>query len=105
MTLEQRIAALEAWIGELADRLVALERRQDQQTADNDLRHDNLQEMKEGLEVLEKQTPVNSATREVMWQRIEALEGAPSEGELPPVMADILRRLAVLEERVRWQRS
>jgi len=59
-----------------------------------------MREMKEGMEALDEQTPANSATREVMWRRIEALEGAPSE-ELPPLMAQLLRRLAALEERLR----
>ena len=70
------------------------------QTSNEQLHRRDLQEMKEGVEALEEQTPVNSATREVMWQRIEALEGAGSE-ELPPLIAAIHRRLAALEERVR----
>jgi hypothetical protein len=100
MTPENRVAALEVLVDKILQRLVALERRIDRQATDEELDRRTMQEMKKGVEALEDQTPVNSATREVMWQRIEALEGAPSE-ELPPMMADIMRRLAALEERVR----
>jgi chromosome condensin MukBEF ATPase and DNA-binding subunit MukB len=100
MPLEKRLAALESLVGGLSDRLVALERLMGHQTSNEQLHRLNLQEMKEGVEALEEQTPVNSATREVMWQRIEALEGAGSE-ELPPLVAAIHRRLAALEERLR----
>ena len=100
MTLEQRAAALEALVERISQRLVALERRMDHQTSNEDLHHSGMREMKKGIDALEKQTPVNSASREVMWRRIEALEGAPSE-DVSPMMADILRRLARLEERIR----
>jgi hypothetical protein len=100
MTLDQRTAALEALVEEMAQRLAALEQRMEQQTSNEELQRDDMREMKAGMEVLDQQTPANSATREVMWRRIEALEGAPSE-ELPPLMAQLLRRLAALEERFR----
>jgi hypothetical protein len=100
MTFEERAAALEALIEEFSQRLVALERRMDHQTSDEGLGRDRMQKLASGLEMLEKQTPVNSASREVMWRRIEALEGAPSE-QMPPVLAEILRRLAAIEERSR----
>jgi uncharacterized protein YaaN involved in tellurite resistance len=100
LTLEKRVAALEALVEGISQRLVALERQAGHQTSIEQLRHHNMHEMKEGVEALEKQTPINSATREVMWRRIEALEGAGSE-ELPPLIAEIHRRLAALEERIR----
>src|SRR5688572_15807928 len=100
MTLENRIAALEALMEGVSQRLMALERRMDLQTVNKDLGQGEMQDLKKGMEALEKQTPVNSASREVMWRRIEALEGAPSE-DLPPMMAEMLRRLAAVEERVR----
>ncbi len=100
MTIEKQAAGLEARVEALSQRLVALERRIDYQTANEDLHHSKMQEMKEGMEALEEQTPVNSATREVMWRRIEALEGMPGEA-LPPMLSAILRRLAALEERFR----
>jgi len=100
MTLEQRTAALEARVEGISQRLAALERRMEDQTSNEEVRRDDMREMKEGMEALDEQTPANSATREVMWRRIEALEGAPSE-ELPPLMAQLLRRLAALEERIR----
>jgi hypothetical protein len=100
MTLEKRTAALEALVEGISQRLAALERRMEQQTSNEELRRHDMREMKVGMDALEEQTPANSATREVMWRRIEALEGAPSE-ELPPLMAQLLRRLAALEERFR----
>jgi hypothetical protein len=100
MTFDQRAAALEALVEGISQRLAALERRWDQQTSDEELGHDEMQKLATGLEMLEKQTPVNSASREVMWQRIEALEGAPSE-QMPPLLDGILRRLAAIEERLR----
>jgi hypothetical protein len=100
MTWEERVAALEALVEGMSQRLLSLERRIDHQASHEEQHHSNLREMREGIEALEEQTPANSATREVMWRRIEALEGAPSE-DLPPMMADILRRLAALEERKR----
>ncbi len=101
MTIEKRAAALELLVEEISQRLVALERRMDHQVSNVELHRLKMREMEDGVEALEGQTPVNSATREVMWRRIEALEGTPSEEELPPMMAAILRRLAVLEERIR----
>lgn len=101
MILEKRTAALEAQVEGIWQRLVALERRVDDQTSTEELRRDDMREMKEGMETLDEQTPANSATREVMWRRIEALEGAPSDESLPPLMAQLLRRLAALEERLR----
>jgi chromosome segregation ATPase len=103
MTPEERAAALEGRVEEVSQRLMALERRMDHQASNEELHRRKMGEMKEGMEALEEQTPANSATREVMWRRIEALEGAPSE-DLPPMLADILRRLAALEERIRGQR-
>jgi hypothetical protein len=100
MTLEVRIGALEALIEGFSPRLLALERRMDHQSASEDLGHGEMDDLKKGMEALEKQTPVNSASREVMWQRIEALEGSPGE-QLPRLMAEILRRLAAVEERIR----
>jgi hypothetical protein len=100
MTLEERAAALETLVEEMSQRLRALERQMNHQRSNDELHRGRMREMEEGMEALEEQTPANSATREVMWRRIEALEGAPSE-ELPPVMAQILRRLAALEERLR----
>jgi hypothetical protein len=100
MTLEKRMAALEMLVEELSRRLEVLERRLDQQTSNEALHRVDMQSMKEGMEALEEQSPANSATREVMWRRIEALEGAPSE-ELPPLLAQLLRRLAAVEERLR----
>jgi predicted nucleic acid-binding Zn-ribbon protein len=100
MTWEERVAALEALVEGMSQRLLSLERRIDHQATQEAQHHSHLREMREGIEALEEQTPANSATREVMWRRIEALEGAPSE-ELPPMIADILRRLAALEERKR----
>jgi chromosome segregation ATPase len=100
MTLEKRAEGLEARVEAIAQRLVSLERRLDHQASNDDVHRRKMREMEEGMEALEEQTPVNSATREVMWRRIEALEGTPSE-ELPPMWAHILRRLAVLEERIR----
>ena len=101
MTIEKRAAALELLVEEISQRLVALERRMDHQVSNVELHRLKMREMEDGVEALEGQTPVNSATREVMWRRIEALEGTPSEEELPPMMAAIHRRLAVLEERIR----
>ena len=102
MTLAKRAAKLELLVEEISQRLVALERRMDHQVSNVELHRLKMREMEDGVEALEGQTPVNSATREVMWRRIEALEGTPSEEEeLPPMMAAILRRLAVLEERIR----
>src|SRR6266511_4104295 len=98
MPLEKRLAALESLAGEISERLVALERRMEHQLSNAALHQSTMQEVKEGMEALEGQTPANSATREVMWRRIEALEGAPSE-ELPPMIEQIFRRLAALEER------
>jgi septal ring factor EnvC (AmiA/AmiB activator) len=100
MKLEERAAALEARVEEISQRLAALERRLDHQASNEDIHRRKMHEMEEGMEALEEQTPVNSATREVMWRRIEALEGMPGE-DSPPIMAQILRRLAVLEERIR----
>jgi hypothetical protein len=100
VTLEKRTAALEMLGEELSRRLDALERRLDLQNSNQVLHHHDMQSMKEGMEALEEQSPANSATREVMWRRIEALEGAPCE-ELPPLMAQLLRRLAAVEERLR----
>jgi hypothetical protein len=100
MTFEQRAVALEARVEALSQRLVALERRMDHQASNEELHRVKMREVEEGMEALEEQTPVNSATREVMWRRIEALEGMPGEA-LPPAMSAILRRLAVLEERIR----
>jgi hypothetical protein len=98
MPLEKRLAALESLAGEISERLVALERRTEHRLSNEALHESTMQEMKEGMEALEEQTSANSATREVMWRRIEALEGAPSE-ELPPMIAGMFRRLAALEER------
>jgi hypothetical protein len=100
MTFEKRAAALEARVEALSQRLVAVERRLEHQASNEELHRVKMREVEEGVEALEEQTPVNSATREVMWQRIEALEGAGSE-ELPPLVAAIHRRLAALEERLR----
>jgi hypothetical protein len=100
MTLEKRMAALEMLVEELSRRLEVLERRLDLQNSNEALHRVDMQSMKEGMEALEEQSPANSATREVMWRRIEALEGAPSE-ELPPLLAQLLRRLAAVEERLR----
>lgn len=100
MTFEQRTAALEARVEALSQRLVALERRLEHQASNEELHRVKMREVEEGMEALEEQTPVNSATREVMWQRIEALEGMSGEA-LSPMMSAILRRLAVLEERLR----
>src|SRR5688500_3163007 len=100
MTLEKRVEVLEAAVEGFSQRLMALERRMDHQTASEDLDQDEMHDLKKGMEALEKQTPVNSASREVMWRRIEALEGSPSE-QLPRMMAEILRRLAAVEERIR----
>ncbi len=104
MTPDNRTAALEAVVEEISHRLAVLERRIDHQASNEEIHRHNMREMKAGMEALEEQTPVNSASREVMWERIEALEGAPTE-EMPPMMADIYRRLAVLEESVRWTRD
>jgi hypothetical protein len=104
MTPDNRTAALEAVVEEILHRLAVLERRMDHQASNEEIHRRNMREMKEGMEALEEQTPVNSASREVMWERIEALEGAPTE-EMPPMMADIYRRLAALEEHVRWTRD
>lgn len=100
MTLEKRAAALEARVEEIAQRVVALERRLDHQASNDDLHRVKMREMEEGMEALAEQTPANSATREVMWRRIEALEGMPGDA-VPPMMTAILRRLAALEERLR----
>jgi CII-binding regulator of phage lambda lysogenization HflD len=100
MTLEKRVEVLEALMEGVSQRLSALERRMDHQTASEDVGQSEREDLKKGMEALEKQTPANSASREVMWRRIEALEGAPSE-DLPPIMAEILRRLAAVEERMR----
>jgi hypothetical protein len=100
MSVEERIAALEARVEAVSQRLVAVERRMGRQAANEELHHHTMQEMQEGIEALADQTPENLATREVMWRRIEALEGAPSE-TLPPLIADILRRVAALEEKNR----
>jgi chromosome segregation ATPase len=100
MKLEERAVALEARVEGIAQRLAALERRLDHQASNEDIHRRKMHEMEEGMEALEEQTPVNSATREVMWRRIEALEGMPGEA-LPPMMSAILRRLAALEERIR----
>jgi hypothetical protein len=100
MTFEKRAAALEARVEALSQRLVAVERRLEHQASNEELHRVKMREVEEGVEALEEQTPVNSATREVMWQRIEALEGMPSEA-LPPLLSAILRRLAVIEERIR----
>jgi vacuolar-type H+-ATPase subunit E/Vma4 len=100
MTFEERAAALEALVEGISQRLAALERRLDHQTSDEELGHDQMQKLATDLKTLEKQTPANSASREVMWRRIEELEGAPSK-QMPPVLAEILRRLAAIEERLR----
>jgi hypothetical protein len=101
MTLEKQVAALAALVEAMSQRLAAVERRLDRQAASDDHHSLEMQEMKEGMVVLEGQTPANSATREVMWRRIEALEGMSGE-ELPSLlMANLLRRLAALEERLR----
>jgi len=100
MTLEKRVEVLEALIESVSQRLMALERRMDHQTAKEDRGQGEMHDLQQGVEALEKRTPVDSASREVMWRRIEALEGSPGE-QLPPMMAEILRRLAVVEERIR----
>jgi len=100
MTFEERAAALEALVEGISQRLAALERRMDHQTSDEELDHDQVQKLAIDLKTLENQTPVNSASREVMWRRIEALEGTPNT-QMPPVLAQILRRLAAIEERLR----
>lgn len=100
MTFEKRTAALEVRVEALSQRLIALERRLEYQASNEELHRLKMREVEEGMEALEEQTPVDRATREVMWRRIEALEGMPGE-ELSPMMSAILRRLAVLEERIR----
>lgn len=100
MTLEERTAALEALVEHISQRLMGLERRMDHQTSTENLDSGKMNDLEKGVEALEKQTPANRASREVMWRRIEALEGAPSE-QVPPMIAEIFRRLAAVEERIR----
>lgn len=101
MTLKKRVEVLEALMEGVFQRLSALERRVDHQTVNEDVGQSEREDLKKGMEALEKQTPVDNASREVMWRRIEALEDAPCE-DVPPIMAEILRRLAVVDERMRW---
>ena len=57
MTLEKRVAALEALVEGISQRLVALERQAGHQTSIEQLRHHNMHEMKEGVEALEAEGP------------------------------------------------